>query len=374
MEGLTRDFSNSPDVNYKAILLAFLFCSTLPAVANVAIVRVSGGTLRLLQSDSIEMLSEDIDIRPLGNERLGVVEYHCHFVLHNSSDEAVTFQAGFPLDGPTSPDQEGRARLAKNFAFEAKDARANYTVTLVKAPEAQRREYQQMFLWDMEMNPDERRDLWVNYRLGISIRPMGLRQSNDQVFPVLNKISRIDSAGTLGWGYAFAYTTSSGATWKGGRIGQAKFTLHDKEFRAAMDALQELPALGTRSEIAEDIGAYCFAGALPGSRIQTEDGFRWQFENFLPGPRIEYEYGFCGIPTNPKELAVLSDLSLAELRQARQLLVAAYGGAPQDPALVEKLRNEFWYRPDPNFTEDALPSERKAVLAEPDKQIARRVP
>ena len=354
----------------KLVWWGLLFCLLAPARANIAIVRVVGSSLVLMQSEAVEMVSEDIDIRALGKEQLGLVEYRCHFVLHSTSDEESHFQVGFPLDGPAVPDVKEPEKGVKAYQFTARDTSAGYQVTLLEAPAQAKHEYTEMFLWNMQLKPGETKDLWVEYRLGLSIGPHELRQNPVHELPVLTRIAKLEAGTDVGWGYWFGYTTSSGATWKGARIGHAKFTLHDKEFRTAMDALTELPALGTRAELAEEFGSFCSAGALPSSRVITEDGFCWEFHNFVPGPKIEYFYGISAIPSRPSELSVPSALCLEELKQARQLLVAAYGGAPKSKELAAQVQEQFWYRPDPNFRESALDADRKAVLAELDRRIA----
>jgi len=341
-----------------------------PVRANVAVVRVVGSSLRLEHSDAVEMLSEDIDIQTLGGKQLGIIEYHCHFVLHNTSEEESSFQVGFPLDEIGAPGPKDGVKSVKRYAFSARDSvNTSYEVRLVDGPLEAKHQYHEMFLWDMQLKASETRDLWVSYRLGSSIGPHDFRQTDTLPFPELTRACRLRDASLFGWGYYFGYTTSSGATWKGGHIGHARFTLHDKEFRAGMDARSELPAMGTRAEIAEDLGSFWFSGALPSSRVVTEDGYRWEFDNFVPGPKLEYVYGVCSFPTNVNEMEV-SGMTLEQLKRLRQLLLAAYGGVPQDAELAGLVREEFWYHPDPNFREDALEPQRQAVLTELDRRIA----
>lgn len=245
-------------------IIAIALLTPCKTIANAAVFAGYGHDIKLLESEDVQMLGEDITITPeRGPNRfdgsvsgMNRVRYICIFTLKNLRANPVTIQVGFPLESDLmrglSQHPEPLARAMEFYSFKAHDGGNPYNVRYEK--EDQSKNLRQIFLWDMTFKPSETKTLHITYSMPMS---MGLATTNKNHEYNHEKTAR-KWLPCLEAGMAefLGYVTKTGASWAGGTIGKAKFTLKLGAFEHYLQNRPFLDDLANREEIHDTFPAW----------------------------------------------------------------------------------------------------------------------
>jgi len=371
---------------------------------NTGVFAGSGHTLQLIKSADVQMVSEDVTIRPICGSSMmeHSVEFRCTFVLKNRSSKPLKIQVGFPLDRkyygpPRKPSDDASEVLSYHFI--ARDAANTYHVRY-EAADAQGR-YAHIFLWDMEFAASETKTLQVGYLLPMSFAAHTTRKPDDAE----NALSppkrekpwhvRTEACGVV----FFYYVTETGQSWAG-PIEKATFRLCCNTFEHSLRRLPEYVG-GSPADLPPDVvipeeGIVTEEGFVLGMRLATfyrdvspegwkpayipeippgepkptrePDGIAWKFENYKPGPPLEFAYYLMGFPETPADCdpgvkCVLGKKpTTADGLELREVVAAFSGVAPQTASVKRLVERQVWFRPQSTVRETELSKPHRAVL------------
>ncbi len=155
------------------ILWISVFALALTARGNAGVFRGNGRTPVLGSTTRIQMVEEEVVMQPLrGNwpvddsaRNLDPMRFHCTFRLRNLTDETVTVQVGFPLDGerlPVNDQPVNQSAIIARYAFVAGTADQVFPVRYV--PCDGKKKFSRLFLWEMTFRPRQEITLYVHYQ------------------------------------------------------------------------------------------------------------------------------------------------------------------------------------------------------------------
>lgn len=294
-----------------AALTLFIPCKNL---ANVGVFGGYGYDVKLLKNEDIQMLGEDIIIVPErgpelfdgGTAGMDRVRYFCTFKLKNLRKNTVTIQVGFPLD---SHFMSGVLRQPKPllhamelYSFIAHDGEKTYSVRYQREDKAQK--FRAIFLWDMTFESLEEKTLHVTYTMPMSMTLASTNKDDGrdshkttpEWFPIL-EMSMVEGLG---------YVTSTGASWAGGTIGNAKFTLRLGAFDRYLKnrPLEEDPP--NKDKLLERIPSWepaCFLTLIPadGWEPSGKGDLARTLKNYNPAEDIHVAYYITIFPRTAED-------------------------------------------------------------------------
>lgn len=205
--------------------------------ANAGVFAGSGYDIELIKSDDVRMLSEEITIVPgRGREPfdgglpgMDRVSFACMFVLQNLRDAPVTVQVGFPIDSEyyerIRPRVEGTTEFeesVEHYHFVAHDGQGAYPLRYV--PGDKKKKFRNLFVWDMTFAANETKTLRVSYQIPISMAAGATYWYPGRKWPNIDYPGWQEALSDclVEW---FSYVTSTGASWAGGVIEKAKFSI-----------------------------------------------------------------------------------------------------------------------------------------------------
>lgn len=225
--------------NITGILCLWIVVMAVPSKlsANAGVFGGSGYDIELIRNDDIRMVSETVTIVPgRGREPfdgglpgLDRVSFTCHFVLQNLRAEPVSVQVGFPLDSEyleadRSPDAQNTDLGAhvEHYRFVAHDGQRTYSLRHV--PGDKKKKFRSLFMWDMDFAPDETKNLRVSYQIPIAVSMGATYWRPGQKWPDTDYPDWQENLADcmVEW---FSYVTATGASWAGGVIGKATFSI-----------------------------------------------------------------------------------------------------------------------------------------------------
>jgi hypothetical protein len=333
----------------KCWLLLCLMGATPCVVANDTSFGGSGASPFPMQNATIEMLNEKITIVGQGLNQEGAKgrwDFSCDFTFKNTTNNDVKLRVGFPF--PVS-NEESNFAIPEGFSNKMGGALVyDFSVTIDgKAVEAQQQKispnhekglnYDDAYLWDMQFQPLQTIKVHHQYVTGATFDVMGFN-----------------------W---VSYVLKTGGLWKGEKIGHT--------------IVEVIPNTPTRmcSEL-DPKSEYL----IPTPKGVTTVGegkerhYRWDLQEFSPKEdvslclqtgknyvhyRIVYpivypEYNFNSF--------ALNKMSAMELKRLRNTIFAQYGRVFKDPQLQAYFDKEWWYEPNPHFTDAMLTDEDKKAL------------
>jgi hypothetical protein len=384
-----------------AALLCLVGCGN-KLLGNPGVIAGSGQTIRLTKTADVQLVSEDVTIRPVLIYGFGRAEFECKFVLKNLSAKTLSIQVGFPLNSDiiTNPDYHSQAELTtmeqdagflvKQFKFIARTRDCTYHVRFV-LPNGDRKSA--FFAWDMPFAPNETRVLEVSYETPFSIvAAMSHRDEFADSFATNGRLNPRAHHPRL-WYYGlnaalvelFEYVTETGKSWAG-KIERATFKIEIKDLdhfiRRRGSPWRELPS----GELSANTDGPIIVKKPIITRTVSPDGWTerdgvisWDYNDYHPGQLIRICYWSSMLPQNTDDLKMFvkrwskDPMTKEELLDFRQILLATAGIVPTKEAVRKYAENEIWYSAKPGSKESDLGAERKAMIAALD-EIIRRTP
>lgn len=292
-------------------------------MANAGIFDGGGSTLRLGNTDQIQMKSEIVEIRfrPADGLVTGsgkhrdVAEYRCYFILENLSDETITAQIGFPLITDTQRPLEEKVarRILERREFSAKSGDTVFRTEYV--PESDQGEFGSVFIWEMEFPPRSTVPLEVSYQL---FGYIGAWSTRNDPRDFENDYIENPYLATLEGAFvqSYPYVTRTGQSWAE-EIEEATFIVHHEEFLRHLQergAFEEDPNK-PREFMNEEIRAR-YAVLSSGAVYLNFSGGEWALDEsgkcfvlhekpFSAAEDIEVSFVFSILPKNSEALEIL---------------------------------------------------------------------
>ena len=366
------------------LMMWAVFAAALSLWGNVGVFRGSGQTLVLEKSAEVQMVEEEVVMRPRRGDfpvddslrNLDRMDFSCRFLLRNLADKPVKLSVGwFPVftEGGSSP-VSGKAAL-KRFRFVARTKDRTFPVRFV--PQDKERKFRNIFLWEMSFAPKEEVTLFVTYTMedyrGLAVTLKG--QKFDRPY-----LDRYGEFCILAFGQYQFYVTGTGSCWAG-KIEKAVFRYYPFAFeehlkkRGAFDESAE-----ARKRRMEDIKKHPddYSRRLGSPkrflRVWTPAPAEWKLvpgkkrneESYLelvkapftpsPGDKITIGYVFPLLPENiedfeayctslKKNLEIMNKIPFtpALRRELADIVLESYGIETGNPAIREYLKEQDWY-------------------------------
>lgn len=336
-----------------AFIIAFLL-SIFPSAVAFANDTAFGGSgvapMPIGQAD-VEMVSEHIIIKgaDIGNERgEGRWDVSCDYTFKNAGDKAVKITMGFPFpvndgESPVSIPSGKKAGTGGPLVYDFKVSVDGQPVKVRKAKIASNPEagqyYDRAYLWDMAFKPGETVKIHHDYATGVTWDVMGYSRAS--------------------------YVLKTGANWKGGKIGRAHLeVIPNERVKLCSDIEKQADYLKAKP-----------AGMkVVGSGVNRK--FVWELTNFKPTEDLDIclqtaknyamrQVLFPVVMYGDVDVQ-LAKLSPQELRVLRNTVFARHGRRFRDGKLQTHFEKQWWYEPNPNYTDAMLTDEDKRIV----KQIA----
>jgi len=276
------------------LMLAVVF--PLLGFGNVGVFRGNGAAIQLDKSAEIQMVSEEVTMRPLRGDypvdsscrNLDPMQYHCVFVLRNLTDREVEIQTGFPVSLDVvyfrKPEEINQAEIVANFHFIAGTDRFTYPVRF--EPWDKDKKFSNIFCWDMKFAPGETIKLTVCYTMG---GYLGLGSTKKQPYDWDKKpqLPYLEYLSGMAMAEGHFYVTETGKSWAG-QIEHAVFRLYLDDFEQYLDLRGTMDLPKRDQAIRNDRFLL-----LPfGQRIRILEPDNWQLKTDDKGRRkyLELEY------------------------------------------------------------------------------------
>jgi hypothetical protein len=392
-----------------ALTVLFVGACAAPVRANAGVFFGSGQTVRLGTSADIQLVSEDVTIRPLRSGWLmdgsigracDRVEYECRFQLKNLTDKPVSVQVGFPLNSqftdthyrPENSEldrvrawSQDSGELVRQYKFIARERDRTYHPRFVFSD--QDKKLKSIFLWDMKFEPNETRQLDVSYEMSMSMAATsmsknegaetfaaGLRPefhfdpSRDASIHSKEWYRKFEEA-MVEW---FEYVTETGRTWAG-KVDRAKFQIDLRPFEEYLQrrGWQEFLHDGPRTvEEAAKWAAQLVGRKVLVHRTITPGGWTtakgptnveiwigtkgvisWEYKDYRPEKLIRVCYWITSLPDSVGDLRRVIGLTFGkdpareDLEDMREILLAVWGIAPTRARVKRFVSEQIWYAP-----------------------------
>ncbi len=337
------------------LLAALLFAS--PVFANDTAFGGSGSTPMPIGQSEIEMVSERVSISgsgvddPQGGGRWNV---ECEYVFRNAADRPIKLSVGFPF--PTYDEEVPAAFPAGKRAKVGDPLVYDFAVTVDGRPVKATRQkiapnnekgqfYKDAYLWEMSFAPKQTATVKHTFSTGVTYDVMGYSWAN--------------------------YVLKTGANWKNGRIGSAHIEVRPnervklcREIEKQADYLAVKPAGMKVEGRGKDVRFVWELKAL----APTEDvDLCMQTASTYALRQVVFPVVVMGEPE--KQLAALSP---EELRILRNTIFARHGRTFQDPALQAHFEKQWWYAPNPNYSDAMLTDDDRKMVAQIARAEAKR--
>ena len=366
------------------LAVAFLVSAFAAAAnANTGIFFGSGQTITLGKSEQVQMVSEDVTVKPNCSRYLPTdsVDYRCKFVLKNLTAKPVTIQVGFPLDSEFArkEKQPPTTDLVLDYGFIARDDKTTYHIRFV--PNDSEKKFSRLFVWDMAFDPEETKVLHVAYRIGMS-QGISSTRKDQETLPRYEK--RWHNVLEVCFIESFSYVTETGKSWAG-PIERAKFCVETAGLEYCLKHRPmrdfDLPNPKTAQERWEYattipmIGGAFYQSIEPGGgTFDAETGTTtWEYRPYKPGEPLYFTYYFVAIPRTAANCErwvrhVLGENpDKADLAELREIAAAFYGIVPKSASAKKFVEQQIWYHPKDGLQEAKLNEEQKEVLSRLDK-------
>jgi hypothetical protein len=380
-------------------LLVVLFAAN--AKANTGYFTGSGHTITLSKSEQIQLVSEDVTIRPNcgWTPQMDSVDYCCQFTLKNLTTKPVKIQVGFPLNSQFVQEPKNlpsATALVLNYHFIARDEKTTYHTRFV-ANDSEKK-FSRLFLWDMEFKPAETKVLFVTYQLGMSFGEVSTRNAQpdgDRLVPVMPgavmpyHAKKWHAALEVSWVEHFSYVTETGKSWAG-PIEHAVFRVQTEDLEkclAKRDLMDQAPPQRPKDwafgySFPMKAGAI-YEESLPKGwkrmkvswrteiawyRDSESDGKVWEYRDYQSGEPLVFVYYVVAIPRAARDCdswvrrVLGNDPNKADLSELREIVAAFYGIAPQSTSATRFAEQQVWYHPKNGLRESELKEEQQAVL------------
>lgn len=330
--------------------LAFIFCACPAVHANDTAFGGSGATPMPIGQPEIAMVSERIVINgvDIGDERgEGRWEVSCDYTFRNTSDKAVKLTVGFPFpvneeESAVSIPKGKKAHTGEPLVYDFKvsvDGRSVQARQSKIAPNPEAGQYyRRAYLWDMEFKPGGTVQVHHEYTTGVTWDVMA-----------------------YSWAH---YVLRTGANWKGEKIGSAHLEVVPNELvKPCSEIEKQAEYLRPKPAGMKAVGG----GA--------KQKFVWDLKDFKPREDLE----LCLQTASNFALRQilfpvvmygevdeqLAKRSPQELRLLRNTVYARHGRVFQDEKLQEHFKQQWWYVPNPGYSD--------AMLTDDDKAISKKI-
>ena len=367
----------------NVLMMWAVFAAALSLWGNVGVFRGSGQTPVLEKSAEVQMVEEEVVMRPRRGDfpvddscrNLDRMDFSCRFLLRNLADKPVKLSVGFPVsaEGVSSP-ASGKAAL-KRFRFVAKTKDRTFPVRFV--PHDKKRKFSNIFLWEMSFAPKEEVTLFVTYTMegyrGLAVTLKGQKFENR---PYLDRYGEFC---ILAVGQYQFYVTGTGSCWAG-KIEKAVFRYYPfafEEYLKKRGSSEE--SAGARKRRMEDIKKHpddysrrlgsqkrffrVWTPApeewklVPGKKRNEEPCLELVKAPFTPAPgdKISIGYVFPLLPENiedfeaycrdrKKSLGIMKiPFTPALRRELADITLESCGIETGNPAIREFLKEQVWY-------------------------------
>ncbi len=329
-------------------LIAGLCFSSLTS-ANDTAFGGSGAAPYPVSENGIKMVNEKIIISGFNlndDDFGGGWRYHCDFTFKNTRDKAVTLRMGFPF--PVY-DQHREVALPKGKKIKKGDAMV-YDFKLridgkpvkakkqnITANEEKGLYYQKAYLWPMAFKPLQTVSIQHQYDTGATFNVMGYHMVN--------------------------YVLKTGALWKDGKIGHSR--------------VEVIPNVPTRlcAEV-EPQAADNYPTKPKGMQIKGEGKNRqyiWDLKDFHPEDDlflclqtgknyVRYQLVFRIIQAGSDMALPLDKMTKKQLNTLRNSIYAQYGREFKSAGLQHYFNQQWWYEPNPDYSDKMLTEEDKKAI------------
>lgn len=307
----------------------------------------TGATPYPIEQPNIQMLSEKITIsgRDLNNPTMnGSWFYQCDFLFKNNHHEPLTVQMGFPF--PVDNEEFGniavpagrQVKPGEALVYDFKVTAQGKSISTQRQKIAPNQEkglfYKDAYLWKLTFSPAETVAIQHQYTTGATFDVMGFNQ--------------------------VSYVLKTGGLWQGGRIGQTQ--------------IEVIPNTPTRlcSELNKKIN---FGSPKPkGMKIIGQGKNRryvWNLKKFSPKDDLSlciqtgrnYIHYRVVYPLLQDDLARIHSMNKKQLALIRNTIYAQYGRQFETPQLQTYFNRQWWYEPNPAYTDRLLTAEDKKLIA-----------
>ncbi len=368
----------------KNILAAAFLISIFAtdAGANTGYFTGSGHTITLTKTEQVQLVSEDVAIRPNCGwwPVVDSVDYRCKFVLKNLTAKPLKIQVGFPLDGQfvkEAKETPNATDLVLDFGFIARDDKTTYHVRYVASDSEKK--FSRLFLWEMAFDAAETKVLHVVYRIGMSEGRIPTRK--EVAAPHYDKKwhAALDTCIVE----HFHYVTETGKSWAG-PIECATFRVETAglEYCLKQRPLLDFDLRKPKTEQERWEYEYMFpvkAGAVyqhiepDGWKGDAKEGTTsWEYRPYKAGPPIAFLYYVVAIPRAATDCdfwvrhVLGKKPDKGDLAELREIAAAFYGIAPKSESAKKFVEQQVWYHPKVGLQEAKLNDEQRAVLARLD--------
>jgi len=304
----------------------------------------------------IEMVSESVVISGSDLEGGGEGRWNasCDFTFRNTSDKSIKLSVGFPFpvredEGPVTVPQGRKARVGDPLVYDFKVTVNGKPVKAVRTKIKPNRDlgqyYSDAYIWKMEFGPKQTVKVHHDYITGITWDVMG---------------------------YSWAgYVLKTGGNWKGGRIGSAHIeVIPNALVILCKDVEKQADYLKPKPKGMKTVGR----GA--------EKRFVWDLKNFRPEEDLDLCMQTARHYAERRVLAPvimygdveeqLAKLGKDELRILRNTVFAKYGRTFKDEKLQRHFEAQWWYVPDPAYSDSMLGADDKKILSDIMREEGRR--
>jgi len=331
------------------ILSLAVLLLALPARADDTAFGGSGGSPMPIGEPRVEMAAEKVLINGRGLEGGGEARWDvsCDFTFKNAGDEAIKLKVGFPFpvredEGPVSIPAGRKVSVGDPLVYDFKVSVDGKPVKATRAkikPNPDRGQYYtDAYIWEMEFKPRSTVRVHHDYATGVTWDVMG---------------------------YSWAsYVLKTGGNWKGGRIGRAHIEVVPNALVKLCKDLEgpEADYLKPKPKGMKVLGK--------GAKRR----FVWDLKNFLPEEDLDVCMQTARHYAERKVLAPvimygdvpeqLAKLSKDELRVLRNTVFAKYGRRFKDAKLKRHFEAQWWYVPNPDYSDSMLSDEDKKIISE----------
>ena len=217
-------------------LIVSLVLLTQIGFANIGVFSGDGFSLEFQKNNNIALLNEEVIVTPTRGEVLfngtfdgmDKVKYKCKFTLKNKNKNSIRVRVAFPLNSDQVKLKEqmpkSKMELISFYNFIAQDKYQIFDVKYKK--ETKSKEYKNLFIWDIDFNPNETKEVYISYSMPISMNVIsaGLKLSYNSSYKkdwyVLLQRSIIEY---------FGYVTKTALTWSDDTK-SAFFKINSKHF------------------------------------------------------------------------------------------------------------------------------------------------
>lgn len=327
----------------------FFFCISISTLlrANDTAFGGSGATPFPINQPDIKFLAESIVIegKDLNKEDSGSWHYQCDFLFKNTLDKTLSVRMGFPF--PVYSQEEAVATPVGRHVKIGEPLVYDFSVTINNQPVESKRQsisslpdkkmfYNNAYLWDAKFFPFQTVKIHHDYITGATFDVMGYH-----------------------W---LSYVLKTGALWQGGLIGKTLITIH--------------PNTPTRLCNELDHKADYLRPAPKGILILGNGkvrSYQWKLKDFHPTTDlslclqtgrnyVRYQIIFPLLQLR-EPFIHLTTLNPKQLRLLKNTIYAQYGRTFNSSDLQEYFNQQWWYEPNPNYSESMLTKEDKDALA-----------